>query len=611
MSCWFNVALGSAHQSGDGSGTLIETPRCIAGRAVAAAALIALLGCTGEIDNGYTAHGAGASGTSHGGSGQGGGSSTAGSSGVGATPGGSAGTAAVPVDPGTKDVHRLNAAEYNATVADVLGTALQPADSSWRGGELGGFDNMASVLGVDEDLYARYFETAARIADDVFANPTLKSRLVTCDRVDEAACVQNIIGATGLRLFRRPLSTEEVATYQNVYVAARGLGESHDDSLEQVLRALLSSAEFLFRVELDPPNSMEKHALTGYELASRLSYFVWSSAPDDALLNAARDGSLLKDDTLTASVDRMLADPVKSRRLVENFSGQWLGARKVPEHAVDRTVYPDWSPQMATALTQEMYAYFAEFLKTDASWFDFLKADVNFVSADTARLYGTPAPSGAGLSRAELTTDTRHGFFGLGGFLALSSLDRRTSPTLRGRWILMNLLCTEPPPPSPDVPDLDAGATDPTQNVRQALEEHRKNPQCAGCHTLFDPYGLSLEQFDAIGRYRTTYPDAARIDPATELPSSDLYPNGRKFSGLEGLSETVSADPKYAECVADNLFSYAVGRVVTAADRPYLHQVQNQWRGGAPSLRRLIRSIVSSEAFRYRRPNLNLSRSMP
>jgi hypothetical protein len=251
--------------------------------------------------------------------------------------------ATVPVDPGTKDIHRLNSAEYNATVADVLGTTLQLADSSWRGGELGGFDNVASVLNVDDELYGKYFEAATKIADDVFAS-SAKSRVVTCTQADDDACVQSIIGKTGLRLFRRPLSTEEVATYRKVYAAARGLGEAHDGSIKQVLRALLSSTEFLYRIEIDPPNSVEKHPLNAYELASRLSYFLWSSAPDDALLSAAGDGSLLDAQTLATSVDRMLADPVKSRRLVQNFSGQWLGARKLPQHAVDPTVYPDWSP---------------------------------------------------------------------------------------------------------------------------------------------------------------------------------------------------------------------------------------------------------------------------
>jgi hypothetical protein len=547
--------------------------------------IVCAMGCTGRI------------GEVHGGSGRGSGSgsgSTAGGSGTSMPPGA--------VDPGTKGVHRLNSAEYNATVADVLGTKLQPADSSWRGGEIGGFDNSAAVLDVDEAQYKRYFDSAGLVADDVFAAPESKVKIVTCASVDDAVCVGTIISDTGRRIFRRPLGSDEVATYRQVYTVARQQGENHDGSIKQVLRALLSSAEFLYRIELDPnPSSTAKHPLGAYELASRLSYFLWSSAPDDALLASADDGSLTQNDRLGATVDRMLADPTKGARFVENFAGQWLGARKLPEHAVSSSVYPDWSPQMANSLTRETYLYFTEFLKTDRSWLEFVQADVNFVDASSAKLYDIPAPSGAGLVRVEVKNDNRFGFFGLGGFLALSSLADRTSPTLRGRWILRNLLCTEPPaPPTTGVPELSAGAIDPTKNVREALEEHRKNPACASCHSLFDPYGLSLEHFDGIGRYRSAYADGVTIDATAELSASDVYPQGVKFSGIQGLADTIGKNPMFSECVADFLFTYGLGRLIADTDRPYLDAVLGEWMKGTLSIRRLIHSLVMSEPFRYR-----------
>jgi hypothetical protein len=499
----------------------------------------------------------------------------------------------VPVDPGTKGAHRLNSTEYNATVADVLGTKLQPANSSWRGGEIHGFDNMASVLDIDDAQYKRYFDAAGLIADDVFAAPDLKAKVVTCATVDDAACVQAIIANAGRRIFRRPLVADEITTYNKVYSGARQQGENHDGSIKQVLRSLLSSAEFLYRIESDPnPSSTDKHPLNAYELASRLSYFLWSSAPDETLLSSAADNSLTQDDKLGVAVDRMLADP-KSARFVENFSGQWLGARKLPDHAAAPSAYPSWSPQLATSLTREMYLYFTEFLKNDRSWLEFLQADVNFVDATLASHYGVPAPTGAGQPRVEITTDQRFGFFGLGGFLALSSVEDRTSPTLRGRWILTNLLCTEPPPPPPGVPELTAGTFDPTRNVAKALEEHRKNPACAGCHRLFDPYGLSLEQFDGIGKYRTIYADGATIDPTTEL-------GGVKFTGIRGLADTVTKDPKFTACITDTMFTYSLGRLIADTDRPYLEVVQTEWTKGTPTLRRLIRSLVLAETFRFR-----------
>jgi len=300
-------------------------------------------------------------------------------------------------------------------------------------------------------------------------------------------------------------------------------------------------------------------------------------------------------------VDRMLADPVKGARLVENFTGQWLGARKLPEHAATPAIFPDWSLQVANSLTKEMYLYFSDFLKSDRPWLEFMQADVNFVDASTAKLYGMAAPAGTAMQRVENKTDNRFGFAGLGGFLAMSSLGDRTSPTLRGRWIMTNLLCTEPPAPPKDVPLLTAGSLDPTKNVRVALEEHRKSPACATCHALFDPYGLSLEQFDGIGKSRTAYADGAVIDTTTELKPSDVYPNGVKFSGLKGLADTLTQDPKFSQCVQDFMFTYGLGRLISEdTDRPYLNAIQTQWTKGTQSIRNLIHSLVLAETFRYR-----------
>ena len=513
-------------------------------------------------------------------------------------PGGGTGITPVPgaVDPGTKGIHRLNSAEYNNTVADVLGTKLQPANSSWLSGEIGGFDNIAAVLDVDEEQYGRYFDTAGAIADDVFASPDLKARVLVC-ATEDAACVQSIIRTTGRRLFRRPLDTDEVGTYQKVYNAAKGLGETHEGSAKQVLRALLSSGEFVFRIETDPkPNTPDRHRLGAFELATRLSYFLWSSAPDDALLDAAADNSLLSDAKLLASVDRMLGDPVKSTRLVENFVGQWLGARKLPEHAASPMIFADWSPALATSLTKEMYLYFGDFLKSDRTWLDFMKADVNFVDDGVAKLYGITAgtPGATTPQRVEVTSDKRFGFAGLGGFLALSSLADRTSPTTRGRWILGNLLCQEPPPPPKGVPDL-GGVTglDLTKSIRVALEEHRKNATCAACHSAFDGFGLALEQFDAIGRFRTMYPDGSPIDAKADV-------NGASFEGLAGLADFVAKDARFATCVTQSMFKYGLGRLVTDKDSPALDKINENWQQGTPSLRRLVQSLVLAETFRSR-----------
>lgn len=498
------------------------------------------------------------------------------------------------IDPGTKGAHRLNAAEYNATVADVLGTTLAPADASWLGGQLGVFDNMADVLHVDEDQFKRYLRAAGQIADQVFSVDALRSKLLVCTG-DDSVCVKKIIAQMGLRLFRRPLDDNEIGTFNKLYGAARTLGEDRNSGFKQVLRAFLCSSDFLFRIETDPdPASTEKHQVNAYELASRLSYFLWSSAPDEELLAAAADDSLLKKEALIKAMDRMLKEPGKSARLVQNFAGQWLGARELPRHAVDKKVFPDWTDTLATSLTEEIYMYFTEFLVSDRSWSEFLKADINFVDPSVAKLYGRQGGSPEGMKRVEISDDHRFGFAGLGGFLALTSQSGRTSPTKRGHWILSHLLCTKVPPPPPDLAEAASNGFDPTKNVRVTLEEHRVNPSCAGCHAAFDPYGLSLEHFDAVGKYRTKYGDGSPIDASAKL--DDVA-----FSGLEGLADTVTNDPKFSQCLPEYLLSYGLGRPLTDADNPYLHAVHVEWMKETPSIRRLLHALVLSEPFRYRR----------
>lgn len=525
-------------------------------------------------------------------------SSVGGSSGSSAGVGATGGTAQAQLS-GYKPIHRLTTQEYNATVADVLGTTLQPGKPNWSSYQAKGFDNIAAVQRVDGIQYQRYFDAAEELAAEALGRADFKGKFVVCATSDDA-CVSSIVAKLGLYLFRRPLATTEVANYRNVYLAAQDQGESHEGALQQVLRALLLSSEFLYRMEFDAnPASPERHALSAYELASRLSYFLWSSAPDDALLQSAEDGSLTQDATLSRTIERLLADPVRSQRFVENFSGQWLGTRTIASHPVAAQVYPDWNQSLSTALTNEMYAYFADFLHSDRSWLEFLTADQNFVDATTATFYGMPAPSGPGLEKRQVTTDQRVGFLGLGGFLALSSLDRRTSPTLRGRWIMINLLCTEPPPPPPKVPDLaDSAPTDlSTGNIREALARHReKGSDCATCHKLFDPYGLPLEQFDGIGAYRQTYADGSAIVPDAELI------DGTQVKTLSELANALTLSPQFSKCAAESMLTYGLGRVIPKEEHGAVDALASTWSasGSVPSLERLIETIALDPSFRSR-----------
>jgi hypothetical protein len=503
-------------------------------------------------------------------------------------------------DPGRKGMHRLNTVEYNATVQDVLGTPLAPANANWRGGEFAGFDNIASVLGVDAAQYGRYFDAAQTLAAEVFASDELRTRFVSCD-ASEVECVRTSIGSAGLRLFRRPLTEDEVTTYERVYDASLELGDEPLTALELAFRALLSSAEFLYRIEFDPdPGSTSPHPLDDFELASRLSYFLWSSAPDDALLQYAADGVLHDPAALSAVVDEMLEDS-RSERFISNFAGQWLGARQVISHPVASGLY--WPPELALAASDELVSYFSEFVRDERSWFEFPEADVNYVDGWLAIHYGMPTPPDSH-TRVVFEEDERAGFFGLAGFLALTSFDRRTSPSLRGRWIAGNLLCIEVPEPPPEVPKLDeSGEAMSGLNVREALEQHRQSPACASCHAVFDAYGLALEEYDAIGQYRSTYADTTAVDATGVLPPSEAHPTGQQITGLAGLARAVAADARFGECLAQKLFTYGLGRSVTPSDAAFLEQAQRDWlaSGEVPSVRRLIRILTSTEPFRFRR----------
>jgi hypothetical protein len=502
-----------------------------------------------------------------------------------------------PIDPGTKAVHRLNTNEYNATVQDVLGTQLAPATDQWRGGELGGFDNMAAVLGVDGDQYERYFTAAEKLAGDVFAQDALRAKFLPCAVQDDAACIKTIIQNAGLKVFRRPVSDEEVTTYAKVYAGARAQGDDHTASAKLVLQALLSSAEFLYRIELEPtPGSAVKHPLNAYELASRLSYFLWSSAPDDQLYNAAANDSLMDTAVLTQAVDYMLADP-RSNRLVSNFAGQWLGVRRVGIHPTSPEIYPAWNPEIAAAAGEEMYQFFNEFLRNERDWRDFLKADMNFVNAPLAAFYGNGMTAPATGLRVENPGDGRAGFAGLVGFLAMTSPDRRSSPTLRGAWLLRNMMCTIPPDPPPNIPELEKSGNTDSTNVRDVLEAHRSNPACAACHSLFDPFGLALEQYDGIGKFRATYADGSAIDPKTVLS------DGTELVGLDGAASAITKNPEFATCISQKMLTYRLGRLLVDADKPYLQVVNKEWlkEGATPSVKRLIQGLITSESFRYRR----------
>jgi Protein of unknown function (DUF1592)/Protein of unknown function (DUF1588)/Protein of unknown function (DUF1587)/Protein of unknown function (DUF1585)/Protein of unknown function (DUF1595) len=493
---------------------------------------------------------------------------------------------------------RLTNLEYDNTVRDLLGTKQRLA-ASFVAEEAEGFDNVASALGMTPSQFESYFNAADTLAAEFVANSAARSAALGCTPSgdDGGSCLARFLADFGTRAVRRPLHAEEQAGLKRAYTRARGLGESELGALQHVLTAMLASAPFLYRTELPPSAAQASRvrALDGYELASRLSYFLWSTLPDAELFRLAADGSLAEDDTVLREQLARMLDDARAQALVDNFAGQWLGLRELAQHKVMPERYPEFDAPLRDAMIEEARSYFAAFLFEERPFTEFLRAELHFVDARLAAHYGISKPGQAGFTRWEQPIGERRGFLGLAAFLTVSSFAHRTSPTLRAKWVLEELLCSPVPPPPPQVMDqLDgedmSNAAAGIENVRTRLELHRSDPSCAGCHQQMDPIGLGFESFDGIGKSRDRYENGDPIDTRGELP------DGTSFDGPGELSDILTADPRFARCVTEKLLIYALGRSL-AGERALVQRILDG-AGERASLRALIEQIVTSDAFR-------------
>ncbi len=535
-----------------------------------------------------------------------------------------AGAPAAPFDPGTVAAHRLNAFEYDNTVNDLLGLQQKTAETNFIADEVGGngFDNEADVLTMTDAEFTQYFNAADALGEQVFANPALVSRILTCTPASatDAACLNTFINSFGPLAYRRPLFTDEVARFQALAASAVTNGADFNGSIKQIVKMALSSVPFLYRMEFDAnPASTAPHAVSPYELASRLSYLLWSSMPDTALFADAKSGALTTDATLTAEFTRMLADP-KAQNFVSSFAGQWLGARNETSALVTASAFPKWTDALGQAYAQEELLYFNEFLNGDYTWDKFLTAPVNFVNGVSAPIYSINSPSAAAATKGIPATQTtftkvlnmdpnRIGFMGLGGFQRETSFSYRTAPTLRGKFVLLSILGEVVPNPPPDIPTLDpaTGATDSAtqeEDVRARLLAHRAmGASCAGCHNRLDPIGLGMENFDGIGVYRTAYGNGDAIDSSGELPDMTM------FTTVQQLATILSSGTRQTEMLnfaTQQVMTYALSRPLNldttmgATDAPYLSQVQTLWATQQYALKPLIQDVVLNQTFRER-----------
>jgi len=404
----------------------------------------------------------------------------------------------------------------------------------------------------------------------------------------EEPCAKNILTALAHRAYRRPVNASDIDPLMKLFAAGRADGGSFDTGIEMSLRAMLVSPDFLFRVERGAPR------LSDLELASRLSFFLWSSIPDDELLAIAEKGKLHDSETLAAQVRRMLSDP-KSSALVENFAGQWLELRNVKSWHPDPDRFPEFDDSLRTALQRESELFFQYIMKEDRPVLDFLDADYTFLNDRLARHYGIQGVRGSYFRRVALTSGERGGVLTQGAVLTVSSRPTRTSPVLRGKWILENILGAPPPPPPPTVPALSEDADNSAKDLRAQLEKHRANSACATCHVRLDPMGFALENYDAVGKFR-------KQENGMTIDASGQLPGGVKFSGAAELKKILlDQRDEFVECLAEKLMTYALGRGLEAYDQAAVRQVRRETAAHEYNFSAMVLAIVNSTPFEMRR----------
>jgi len=415
-------------------------------------------------------------------------------------------------------------------------------------------------------------------------------------RGEEEACAEKILANLAHHAYRRPVAASEMTQLMGLYrQGAQASG--FESGVRLALQKVLVSPAFIFRAEYDAPGSApgSVHRISDLELASRLSFFLWSSLPDNELLTVAESGRLSDKSVMAAQVKRMLADS-RSRELVKNFAGQYLFLRNIERISPDPSSLPNFDENLRQALAKETEMLVDSTLREDRSVADLLKTDYTFLNQRLAEHYGIKGIYGNDFRRVTLTDPNRHGLLGQASILTVTSYPNRTAPTIRGKWVLLQILGTPPPPPPPNVPSLKNDETTKNLTMRQRMELHRSNPTCAACHRMMDPLGFALENFDGLGQWRNTMGGKDLID------SSGVLPDGTKFDGPAGLREVlVTKQDMFVENFTEQLLTYALGRGVEEYDRPVLRQITRESASENHRWSSIIFGIVNSTPFQMRR----------
>lgn len=493
---------------------------------------------------------------------------------------------------------RLNRYEYDSTARDLLGDTTHAAlDALPADYGDGAFDNNAAALTIDPALAQQYVQLAETLAANAMAPNSAGRKLVlTCSTTDDA-CARQIAGGFAARAWRRPLQAGESDRLFALYGGARSAGFSFEQGVQTMIEAALLSPNFLFRPEFDPViDSPTDHPLSSYELATRLSYFLWSTMPDSALAAAAAADQLGTVNALSQQVRRMWADP-KAEAFYQRFPGLWLNTLDI---TTAKQPVPDLFPQfdatLEAAMEGETASFMREFVTADVDFMDFIDAKFTYVNQRLAQFYGLTGQFGSALTRVDLSpVSHRGGILTQASFLTLASAPERTSPVMRGQWVLSRILATPAPPPPDNVPPITAVMSSTPLTFRQKMEAHVSNPVCAGCHNLMDPIGFGLENYDAIGQWRTT-------DNGLPVDASGQLNTGETFTGGLELEAILKKDPRVPSAIVQYLASYALGREVGAADQCMIGSLANDWTNqDNHRMAALVTRVASLDAMRMRR----------
>ncbi len=518
------------------------------------------------------------------------------------------------ISPGKSPIRRLTRPEYNNTVRDLLGVVGEPANELPAEEEALGFANNAAALNVSPLLAEKYMTLAETVSQMANSDPeALTSCSVTTTSEEQRVCIRSFIASFGKKAFRRPLTEEEVARFDEVFGAASEVYADAENPEETVFRegvgmvleAFLQSPDFLYRVELGEgvlpfatAEGVEIVPLNSWEMASRLSFFLWGSMPDDELFAQAEADQLTTKEQVATQARRMLADP-RARDAVATFHQQWLDYDRVNNVTKDPELFPEWSPAIGALMREEMMTFVDHVVFDGPGDFGtLLTANYTFANGELAGLYGVTS-SGDGFERIDFGAEQHSGLLSMGAILAYNAHTNQTSPIHRGKLVREAFLCDTLAPPPPDLvfeapePSLDA-------TTRERFAEHSSNPACSACHRLMDPLGFGFENFDSLGRYRTTENNGLPIDASGAIVDSDV---DGTFVGLRELSERLATSEEVKACYATMWFRFAYGRGETAEDVCSLSNAHRAFESSGGNVRELLVALTQSDAFLYRLAN--------